>query len=395
MILPLSQSLSRGALAGPDAPHACSVPSPATFPALTGVRILAAYLVFWHHYRLPSIQGCSFLSNVFSEGHVGVAIFFVLSGFLVTYRYRDAFLSHKTTPFEYLWNRVARIYPLYFAVAIATLIIRKEAGLWDWFIQLTLTKGFFDQYKFSGVAQAWSLTVEERFYFSAPLLFLAFRRRRGMLHALLALYAVGAVCLLTGKLLSWHGLFGTFRFVTLYTFPGRAFEFLIGAKLATDILDKPQVPIKRPFKTYLGLFGITVALVTFACMKSPSYRFGLHHPGAPVVNNLLLPLAIITFLRGLLEEETLAKRILASPLFVLLGKSSYAFYLLHQGVLAACVTQVAHNPLVLFILVNIASLVAFKCYEEPMNLWLKSLMRRWKRRKPPDTIEEEPLRTAA
>ena len=384
MILPFRRNFSQEAVIGPDAEQACSVSesAPVTFPALTGVRILAAYLVFWHHYPLPKDYVGSFVSSIFAEGHIGVTVFFVLSGFLITYRYRDGFRAHKVTLFNYSWNRIARIYPVYFAVAIATLVVHRETGLWNWFLQLTLTKGLFDQYKFTGVAQAWSLTVEECFYFSAPLLFLAFRHRRGILFALLSIYALGAICLLVGSLCPWHGLFGSFQFVVLYTFLGRSFEFLIGAKLAIDVLNNPRRTRTRPFRTYLGMLGVFAALVELSKLRSQCYSLGALHPAGMLINNFLLPLAIVAFFRGLLEEDTLARRILAGPLFVLLGKSSYSFYLLHAGVLAACLSSLNSSPLVLFILVNIASVLMFKCYEEPLNRWLKAIVRPGKAGKP-------------
>ena len=57
-------------------------------PALTGVRALAAYLVFLHHFNPFQPQGVTqFLHRIVLEFHIGVPIFFVLSGFLITLRY--------------------------------------------------------------------------------------------------------------------------------------------------------------------------------------------------------------------------------------------------------------------------------------------------------------------
>jgi peptidoglycan/LPS O-acetylase OafA/YrhL len=57
-------------------------------PALTGIRAIAAYLVFFHHYPIPQLVYGEM--DFFREFHIGVTLFYVLSGFLITYRYRDA-----------------------------------------------------------------------------------------------------------------------------------------------------------------------------------------------------------------------------------------------------------------------------------------------------------------
>ena len=54
------------------------------FPSLTGIRAIAAYMVFIHHYNTFANKG---LHDFFGEFHIGVTLFFVLSGFLIAHRY--------------------------------------------------------------------------------------------------------------------------------------------------------------------------------------------------------------------------------------------------------------------------------------------------------------------
>ena len=349
-----------------------------SFPALTGVRALAAYLVFVHHCAPPTSNRLLFA--VFTEGHVGVAIFYVLSGFLITYRYYSPQGPLRTTLFQYFWNRAARIYPLYFAVLAVTLCVRGSAGWWDCFLQLSLTKGLFDEYKFTGVGQAWSLTVEEMFYVSAPLLFLLFRRRGGIVLSLCVLYGVGGLLLLIGASLGWHGFFGNLRFVALYTFFGRAFEFLAGAWLAIGLLPHPQ-GIRSRCNTYVGLAGIVGIIALLDHFKSPLYVLGLFHPAGTLLNNIVLPLAIVLFLRGLIAEDTWVRRCLSTPVFELLGRSSYAFYLIHMGPLADALWAWSCPIWLGFLLTNGASVAVFTCFEEPVNRFLKRLRQRYQGRR--------------
>src|ERR1017187_3095360 len=92
------------------------------FPALTGIRAIAAYLVFFHHYaHTPQISGP--LWRFLGEGHVGVTLFYVLSGFLITYNYSQKVNLGRGFWFRYVSRRVGRIYPLYFFLLTLTYVL--------------------------------------------------------------------------------------------------------------------------------------------------------------------------------------------------------------------------------------------------------------------------------
>src|SRR6476661_747092 len=86
-------------------------------PALTGVRAVAAYLVFIHHFNpfSASVFGTG-IHNFFDELHIGVSLFFVLSGLLICLRYYDSFGNGRGSFYNYMVKRVAKIYPVYFLV---------------------------------------------------------------------------------------------------------------------------------------------------------------------------------------------------------------------------------------------------------------------------------------
>lgn len=101
-------------------------------PALTGVRAIAAWMVFIHHFnplsnatnhRIAADWAPEFLFRFFNEFHVGVTIFFVLSGFLICFRYYDNFHFTSVWFRKYLKNRVARIYPMYFLLTLLTFFL--------------------------------------------------------------------------------------------------------------------------------------------------------------------------------------------------------------------------------------------------------------------------------
>jgi len=149
------------------------------FDSLTGIRAVAAYMVFFHHYN--PLQESNVLYGFLNEMYIGVTLFFVLSGFLITYRYMDIDnFSFKS----YMVNRIARIYPIYFILTTITFIVQaiiyefKFTQLLVYGLNISMLRGFFDQFKFTGIAQGWTLTIEETFYLLAPLLFILLKRNK-------------------------------------------------------------------------------------------------------------------------------------------------------------------------------------------------------------------------
>ena len=91
------------------------------FPALTGVRAIAAFFVFFHHYNQLDF---SFpIQRTLNEFHVGVTMFFVLSGFLICMRYYENSEITGSWFRKYIKNRIARIYPMYLFLTLLTFLL--------------------------------------------------------------------------------------------------------------------------------------------------------------------------------------------------------------------------------------------------------------------------------
>jgi len=88
---------------------------PRYFPALTGLRAVAAYCVFLFHFPPVKRASAPGLYATFREGHVGVSIFFTLSGFLICQRYYRQPFSRAALGL-YALRRGARIYPAFLLV---------------------------------------------------------------------------------------------------------------------------------------------------------------------------------------------------------------------------------------------------------------------------------------
>ncbi|MEO6849551.1 MAG: acyltransferase, partial [Mucilaginibacter sp.] len=313
-------------------------------PALTGVRALAAYLVFISHFAYVFDGGFPHVIQRFlGEFHIGVSIFFVLSGFLITFRYYNNFHLTKYWFKQYLKNRVARIYPMYFLLTIAAFIyyfISKDQSITKgsgnpvvlMILNITFLRGFFYQFWDTGIAQGWSLTVEECFYFSAPIIFLIAKRysKFYVQPVVITLFAITMVFIF--RHVNWHGFFGNFTFVMLFTFFGRCFEFFVGIQLARYVLKNGFTRINKINFTYGGFALIFVCVFVMALQPiTPPWIGGLESPIGIFTNNYLLCVAVALFFYGILTENTLFKHFLATPFVELLGKSSYIFYLIHLG----------------------------------------------------------------
>lgn len=347
----------------------------AYLPALTGVRAIAAYMVFLHHFNsvFPGQRLGEGVHSFVQELHVGVTLFFVLSGFLIAYRYFDA---EDFSFRNYLVNRVARIYPMYFLVTTLTFLTCSftKDNLLAYIFNITFVRGYSETYKFTGVAHGWSLTVEETFYFLAPLLFMLLKRKKyNFILLSAALVLCGMMLVYLFKRISFYGFMDSYSLMFFYTFFGRCFEFFVGIGLA--VLFKKGVVLRGNHFTYLGIAVIVLCVYLLSMVKG-DYDFGFKSNWGKVINNLILPLfGISMFYYGLLTEKTLVSRQFGSKLFVLLGKSSYVFYLIHMGIIATFLRKFLPANIILFLVLNLLAIGLFLLIEKPTNKYIRRRFR--------------------
>ena len=132
------------------------------------------------------------------------------------------------------------------------------------FLNITFVRGFFYQFWDTGIAQGWSLTVEECFYFSAPIIFLIAKKYNKFYiqPVVITLFAILMVLIFSN--VNWHGFFGNFTFVMLFTFFGRCFEFFVGIQLARYVIKKGFTRTNKFNFTYSGFMLIFVCVFVMA-----------------------------------------------------------------------------------------------------------------------------------
>ena len=337
--------------------------------SLTALRALAAAMVFAFHFSelRQHPQDPGLLNFVARQGYVGVDLFFVLSGFILTVRYFREVADHKFSLGQYFQRRVARIYPLYFTILALTLLLTHQA---PHITNLTLTQGFFSDYMGTGVPTAWTLTVEECFYLIFPLMLLTLVSARRPTKVFLVLFAWTVGFLIIGYfLLTWARQSGVYLqagflgrpdqdplYPFSYTIFGYIFDFSVGIFVA--------IPYMKGIKWKVWQSTL-LAVISGGGILYCQYIIDLHKG---ILSSERLIVYLLALFAGMLIlaltcEEAPLSRLLSWKMFVYLGHISFALYLVQKTVLVNFMHGWDLVPF--YIGANIISAVFYKFCEEP------------------------------
>ena len=178
-------------------------------PGLDGLRGIACLLVFFYHLRwharasdevpLSFHLGSVDVERLLRSCDIGVAIFFVLSGLLLSFPFWRSILDGTPAPRlgEYLWRRTCRIVPAYYAVLVVVYLVRGGTytlyGAADFLLHATFLHNAADFSYHSVHPALWTIGLEFQFYLLLPLIMAALAklwRKGGALFALAMLFAV-------------------------------------------------------------------------------------------------------------------------------------------------------------------------------------------------------------
>lgn len=339
------------------------------FPALTGIRALGAAAVFFLH--LSFNMGIKISIDV-------MALFFVLSGFLIFYIYYQNTAVRQWKLKQYFINRFARIYPVYFLLVTIAILVRQDFRPVFLFKNYTLTHAFSQNIADRAIQPSWSITVEECFYFLAPW-FMYLVSRFNYYVSLLAAAVLMGIALYISTLP--FSLLHTFRFVFAVTFFGHWFEFFCGIYLALVILKKEKagpIAVKGIQYTTAGVVGIMAAigvLVLSHNMNDPAQATQFF-----LINNFILPVPVAVLYYGLMCEQSVLASFLSLKWLGVLGRTSYSFYLVHTMVIEMLATPFllpyfsnCYNlyVIIVFVLTQAIALLIYVLYEEPLNRWIR------------------------
>lgn len=268
----------------------------------------------------------------FTNGFLGVDLFFVVSGFLMAVLYKQGKVK------EFYLRRAARLLPAYFATIVLTLIFsafitlpteHSQVALQGVFATLLssnvgfwLTDSYFDSSLFKPLLHLWSLGVEIQFYLIVPLLFWLYWKSKAI-----------SLAILTGSLLACLVMASISPYTAFFMTPFRIWQFLIGAAVALYLTEKGAVKYNYPLIGGLGALSL-LALIAFYPVDGKALGVIYGHPGiaallTTLASSLVLAFGLPTAFLGTVVAKAVKK----------IGDWSYSIYLAHFPVIVLYLYQ--------------------------------------------------------
>jgi len=300
---------------------------------IDGLRAIAILPVIFFHAGF----------NNFDYGYLGVDIFFVISGFLITSFIVNDLKLEKFKVLNFFDRRARRILPGLVFIMIASIPLALvymqpddlenfgqslfATSLFSNNILLYLTSGYWDiASEFKPLLHTWSLSVEEQYYVVFPFLMI-------LIWKLKSFWLMFLLFLFLSIISFFYYYFGSFgnesiesraSFLLLF---GRAWQILlgaIGALISLKVIAKIDT-VKKFYKEFICLLGISLILLSMF----HSLIFELNQIYLPVLASIGTLLLLVFS-----NQNLIATALLRSKLFVWIGLISYSLYLWHQPIFA-------------------------------------------------------------
>jgi peptidoglycan/LPS O-acetylase OafA/YrhL len=275
--------------------------------------------------------------QVFSGGFVGVDVFFVISGYLITSILLAEIQSGEFSLVNFYERRARRILPALFVTMFVSIFVS-----WFWLlprdmqsfsqslvavsifssnILFWLTSGYFDSTsELKPLLHTWSLAVEEQYYLIFPLfLMLIWKIGKKYLASILTVVAVISIAL------AQYCLMNNQTQTAFYLLPTRGWELLMGSLVALFLFNSPRyIPNEKASQIGAGVGLTLLCYAIFAFSKQTPF------PGFYALVPTLGTALIIIFA----TEQTIVGKLLSNRAFVGIGLISYSAYLWHQPLFA-------------------------------------------------------------
>lgn len=331
-------------------------------PEIDGLRALAVLPVIFFHAGF----------EIFNGGYIGVDVFFVISGYLITTILIEDLENKKFSLIHFYERRARRILPTLFFVMLVCIPLA-----WIWMlpsqmedfsqsliavsifasnILFWLEDGYFvPSSEEKPLLHTWSLAVEEQYYVLFPIfLLLVWRFGRNRVFWMIVVMAIVSLFLCENSKLGWnHKLVAKF-----YLTPTRAWEILTGS-LVSLIVHKNGLK-KNNFFGLIGLLAIIFSIFVY----DKDTPFPSAYTLVPIIGTTLI------IIYG--EKTTIVAKILSTKVFVGVGLISYSAYLWHQPLFAFAKIKILTQPsklLMTFLIILSLALasLSWKYIEKPFR----------------------------
>ena len=302
-------------------------------PEIDGLRAIAIAAVIFYHAQITIFD-----YKLFKGGFIGVDIFFVISGYLITSIILKELILTGTFSFKNFYKRrIIRIFPTLLFVMLIFLPVAWVCLLPSSFIDFSksilYSLGFNSNYYFYYSGQqygndnallkpflhTWSLSIEEQYYLLFPIiLFIIFKYFRKYLLIILILFFIISL-----QLSDW--LSKNYSSLNFYFLPTRVWELLAGSILAYFEIHLGRRSKNQIYNLIMPTVGIILIGYSIIFFNQEMY-----HPSFYT----LLPIIGVCLILWSSDKNTIVIKILSSKLFVGIGLISYSLYLWHYPILS-------------------------------------------------------------
>ncbi len=342
-------------------------------PEIDGLRAIAVCAVIFYHAQI-TILG----NQPFKGGFIGVDIFFVISGYLITSIILKELVLTGSFSFKYFYERrVRRILPALLVVMLVSLpfawMYLLPTSFTDFSKSILFSLGFSSNYYFHYTGQeygaesgllkpflhTWSLAVEEQYYILFPVIFFIIFKylRKYLIHLLIFGFIISL------GLADWVSKnYPSVSFYFIYT---RVWELLAGSILAFFEIKQGHRSKNKILNLILPSIGLLLIILTIVFFK-------LHfpHPSLHTIPSILGVCLIIWFSNS--NNNEFVTKLLSTKLFVGIGLISYSLYLWHYPIFAFDrITGFSQDDffkkILIGIIIIISSVISYYFIEKPFR----------------------------
>ena len=333
-------------------------------PEITGLRFFAIVpVIFFHSENI----------DFFHYGYLGVDVFFLISGYLITSKIIDQLNNRSFKIKNFYVDRIRRLYPALIFMILFTYPVYVNSYYPDdlEFLEKSLpyiifylpniffagNVSYFDiDSKLNPYLHTWSLGVEEQFYILFPLILLIIYQLKRKYFALFLAFTVSIMFVFTMSSFTFDQKF--------YLLPFRMWEFLLGAIIAFYLYGK-EINSKGSHISFIGL------LITLLCCNGFIYEF-FKEISFLYTFICLLGVSLVILFTG--KNSTIYKLLSFKPIYII-GLISYSLYLWHQPIYVYLkykniniFSNLILNEVVIILFLLLVSYLSWKFVETPIRL---------------------------